>query len=137
MAVTRTNTKTSQGANGLPLTSTYTITGYEEVNYNNPLAPTATGTYTTVPIQFAYANLGSVYIIADQNCILKFNNSTTGVPQVNLTAGQPFMWDYTQNGQITGASNPFTADITTLYFQSGTGVTANTNLQISVLLGHS
>ena len=129
MAVTRVITKTSQGANGATLTSTFTLSANEEVNLSQ-LVP-ANSTNQEYDMVFAHTNIQSVYILADQACTLKFNSSGSPAPQIALVASIPLEWDTTMYAQnSTSFPNPFTADVTKMFVTC----TAATNLSISVLL---
>lgn len=45
-----------------------------------------------------------------KDCLLEFNNSTTGVPSIALAAGKTFIYDSTQP-----YDSPFTVDVTRVY----------------------
>ena len=114
MAVTRIITKTSQGANGGTLTATFTLTANEEVNLSQ-LVP-LNSTNQEYDIVFAHSNIQAVYILADQNCTLKFNSTGSPAPNLAVAANIPVTWDttaYTQNNTLF--PNPFTADVTKVY----------------------
>lgn len=61
-------------------------------------------------IAFPYTRLKKFVAKCSVDCILEFNNSTTGVPTLALAAGVPFVYDAAQP-----YANPFTADVTKVY----------------------
>lgn len=69
-----------------------------------------------VPLAFIYNKLQSCYLLSTAAMTLEFNNSTTGVPTITLAANTPYIWTL-----ASGATNPFTATITTLYVTSAAG----------------
>lgn len=70
------------------------------------------------------SEIATVYIVSDQAVTLEFNNSTTGVPEIVLVAGVPYMWH--TNSYFT---NLLATDITTLYVTNASGETANLQLR--------
>ena len=128
MAVTRTITQTSQGANGSTLSATYTLTSDEEVNFSQ-LVPA--GTATNYGMTFPHTNVQAVYILASTACTLNFNNNGSPAPGMSLAAGIPFQWsidDYNTNATLS--PKPFAADVTGIYVTNA----AATQLDISILL---
>jgi hypothetical protein len=126
--VTRTVGITSQGANGNTLSSTYVLTGNEEVNLSQTVP---IGTNTEYDMAFPYANIQCVDIISTVAMTLKFNSSGAPAPQIVLAAGVIMHWDvaeYAQNN--TKFPNPFGADVTKVYCTN----VAQGQLDISVLL---
>ena len=65
-----------------------------------------------------------VYIVSDQAVTLEFNNSTTGVPEIVLVAGVPYVWH--TNSYYTDL---FATVITTLYVTNASGSTANVKIR--------
>ena len=127
--VTRTVTITSQGANGQTLTTTYTITGNEEVNFSENLA-IGTSVEFTFPIA-AYATVQCVDITASSACTIDFNSTGAPAPALSVSPTQPAHWDVNQYAvNNTYWPNPFTANVTVMYITNAAACTLN----ISVLL---
>lgn len=71
------------------------------------------------------SEIAAVFIVSDQALTLEFNNSTTGVPQIDLVAGVPYIWH--ANSYFT---NLLTTDITALYATNASGSTANLKFRV-------
>lgn len=83
--------------------------GSNEINIDTVFA--AGSTNVVMPIAFNFADLQSIILVSDKNMTIKFNSSGTGVPQIDLIAGDPFIWRKS-SGYF---ANKFTANITTSY----------------------
>ena len=70
----------------------------------------AIGTNVALGLVFPYAKLLACYLFSDQTMVLKFNSTGSPVPQINLVAGKPLIWDST--GYL---ANLFTANVTECY----------------------
>jgi hypothetical protein len=132
--VTRNITKTSQGANGATLTTTYQVLGNAEYN---AAVTTGTETNTELTMVFAHANVQAVFIEwlptnGTDTCTLKWNSSGSPAPAMSLHNEIPLEWDVNMFAQDNAAfPNPFTADVTPGVFVTTTGPG---NLNISILL---
>ena len=82
-----------------------------------------------VACEFAVASVTALFILADKDCTLMTNSSTTPVDEVDLKAGQALIW-VSSNGYY---ACPFSADVTTFYIDT-TGVVGNTTLIADILL---
>ena len=77
-----------------------------------------------IGLAFPFASLDTIQILADKNCILKFNDVSAPMPQINVVGGWPFVWN-SGDGYFP---NPFTADVTTVYV-SAPGPTVNLRIK--------
>lgn len=126
--VTRTVTVSSQGANGLPLSTTYELTGNAEFNFSESLA---IGTNIQFSAAFKHANVLCMDITASSNMTVDFNSTGSPAPSISTGPTAPAHWDVNQYGvNNTYWPNPFTADITTFYVTNAAAGTLN----ISILL---
>lgn len=103
---TRTITKTTQGANGAPLSATYILTGNDEENFEETLA---IGTAVVKTYEFGHSSLLAFFALATMAATVAFYNATTLEYTLTLQAGIPFDWD-----TDCGFASPFTADITSI-----------------------
>lgn len=78
----------------------------------------ASSTDLQFSIAFAHAKLKAYIIRTSAAMTLQFNNSTTGVPELSMAAGQAVAWHANDPH-----ANLFTADVTTLYVTSSAGGT--------------
>ena len=93
------------------------ITG-QATDTGNTLATTTTtfpasSTNASLTLAFTKANLQSSYIVADQNCTIKTNNSATPSETLTLVANIPhptYSWS-----KSSGVTNPWTTDVTTAF----------------------
>jgi hypothetical protein len=121
--VTRTVTITSQGANGQTLTTSYVVTGNEEINISETMA---IGTNVLIALNFPHANLQCVDITASSATTFKFNSSGSPVPSLSVTPTSFVHWDVNQYSvNATAWPNPFTADVTALYVTNAAASTIN------------
>lgn len=65
-----------------------------------------------------------VYIVSDQVVTLEFNNSTTGVPEIPLLAGVPYVWH--TNSYFTDL---LATNITKVFVTNASGSVANVKIR--------
>jgi hypothetical protein len=75
-------------------------------------------------IAFNHTTLQSIFVLSNQDVSMKTNN-TTGVDSFSLSANKPLVW-YTG----CGLNNPFSADVTALYFSNAGNTNANVNIRV-------
>jgi len=121
--VTRNVTITSQGANGQTLTTTYQLTGNEEINISETMV---IGTNVLITLNFPHANLQCMDITASSATTFKFNSSGSPVPTLSVSPTAPAHWDVNQYSvNNTAYPNPFTADVTAVYVTNAAASTIN------------
>lgn len=79
-----------------------------------PIGPSgypAGSTNVLLTMAFPYATLQEVFLWSDKGMTLKFNSSSSPVPQIVLQPGSPFEWN-SSDGYF---ANPFTANVTAVY----------------------
>ena len=104
-------------SSGETISSVITVTsGGLIINIDETLP--ASSTDLQFSIAFAYAKLKAYIIRTSAAMTLQFNNSTTGVPELSMAAGQAVAWHANDPH-----ANLFTADVTTLYVTSSAGGT--------------
>jgi hypothetical protein len=76
-------------------------------------------------LDFLYANLVSIYMLATQDLTIETNAAdATGGNTIALKAGVPFWW-----AKDSGVANPFTANVTKI-FVSNAGAAAQLDIRI-------
>lgn len=104
-------------SSGETISSVITVTsGGLIINIDETIPPSSTD--LQFAIAFAYAKLKAYCIRTSAAMTLQFNNSTTGVPELSMAAGQATNWHDTDPH-----ANLFTANVTTLYVTSSAGGT--------------
>jgi|GEM_PF-6997385 len=112
------------GTNGGNLSNTVPITGSTEINISEQI--TATTTNQAVSYAIAHSSLQEFFVVTDQNLTMYVNAPGTGSPilTVTLEAGVPYIWL-----AASGVPNPFSADITGLWFTNSGSTAANLNVR--------
>ena len=113
-------TTLNRGASPNPSLSTTITADAEEVR---ELAIPAATTNQQVIIAFTMAALKSVLIYADGACTLKTNSTSAPDDTFSLDADSGVVW----NNQMT-ITNPFTANVTTIYITTPSGATVNVKI---------
>lgn len=65
-------------------------------------------------IAFPYQRLLAIAMWCNIDCVLEFNDATTGVPTISLVGGKAFVLEINSY-----AVNPFTANVTKVYATNG------------------
>lgn len=99
---------------GKSITSQTVLTGEGGSYIDTTEAGAATNKEYT--IAFPYQRLLGFVALCSKDCVLEFNDSTTGVPTIALAAGKVFFFDSTQP-----YANPFTANVTKVYATVASG----------------
>jgi len=92
-------------------------TGQVEAGYDGTIAANATD--ALIDIAFPLTGLQSVCLWSDTNLTVKTNNATTPGQTLSLLAGVAVQW-----GAGSGATNPITAAVTSLYVTNATAAAA-------------
>ena len=100
---------------------TYSADGHTQLD----LAVPANQTNMLVALVIDVSQLKSIVIKSSVDMTLEFNNSTTGVPTINLKAGVPYIWNTDSYDSLL-----LSADVTALYV---TNTTAGT-LELSAIV---
>jgi len=102
---------------------TYTAEGEEVFD----IAVPAPSTNMQVDLAIDVSTVKSIILHSDRDMTLKFNNSTTPVPEIALKAGVPYIWN-------TDAYNTLllTADVTVLFLTLAAGVAATLKIRCLV-----
>lgn len=90
---------------------------------------TTLGTVTDadVPVAFTVANLKSCILLANKDCTIEVNATSSAVVTINLKAGLPLLWD----ADAGYTANPFTGITTVSHFYVTTS--GSTKLQILII----
>jgi hypothetical protein len=97
---------------GTVSTNAYTLTGDHEFNYE--IEDKSIGTNTQIDCVLDVSTIVSLCFEATTAMTLEFNDSTTGVPTIALTANKAVVWN-TQILATLGTVCPLTTDVTTLF----------------------
>jgi hypothetical protein len=89
------------------------FTGQTEAGYDGTIAANATD--FLIDIAFPITGLQSLCIWSDTNLTVKTNSSSSPVQTIALLANVPISW-----GAGTGATDPITAAVTSLYVTNAT-----------------
>ena len=121
MSFTATITETIE-IGGLQITQANSYTDSAETRIDEAV----TDSQTDIPIALVQdvSETAIVYIVSDQAVTLEFNNSTTGVPEIVLLAGVPYVWH--TNSYFTDL---LATDITALFVTNASGSTANVKVR--------
>lgn len=100
------STSTSSSSGSKTISGSQVEVGGSEILIDQVFA--AGSTNAPLAVAFNYLDLQSFTLVSDKNLTIEFNNSTTGVPTINLIANDPFIW-HKSSGYF---ANPFTANVT-------------------------
>lgn len=122
MATTMTITEGFQ-AFGLADTKSLPLSGSAGLTISESV-PASTSNHPVVATIDISAIKG-LYIIADANLTLETNSGSSPIDTIALIANQPLIW-------YTGSyfANPFSADITGLFFTNGTAAAVNVQVHV-------
>lgn len=101
-------------------------------DYEQKLDKTVAPSVTDGPItgfDFVVAKLRSIFIVSDQDVILETNSPSAPSNTINLKANVPLFWQST----TPYFANPFTVDVTSLYFTTG-AIAAAANINARALV---
>lgn len=102
--------------------TTSTVTGDQELNYDSAVAAGAVNAHVVASI--LHATLLSVCLYSDQAVTIKTNSTSSPEETITLAAKQQIAW----NNLSTGAC-PFSGDITALYISNPGTVVANVKVR--------
>jgi hypothetical protein len=91
------------------------------------LSATYAGGLTNQALGLAWnhTNYQSLFIVADKDCVLRFNSTGSPILTINLKANAPYVWDRSPGYW----ADPLSADVTNIYLTT----TAAVRLSIKVL----
>lgn len=128
MAITHKVTRSwIQGSNQLPTSVSYSADG--EISLE--VAVPASTTNQALNVNFAYAGLQLIFILCDQDILLKVNDTGSPDLTIHLKAGIPYLWAK-DNSSNPYFDNPFSNDVTVIYATTG-AIADDANLSIRVL----
>jgi hypothetical protein len=106
-----------------PLTASVVTTGSLEQNFSGSVA--ANTANNALSLDWTSAALQSVWMSSNQAVTIKTNNTSAPQDTIVLAANQPLAW-YTGSG----ATSPFSNNVTEVYATNGTNTNAAVNLRI-------
>jgi len=111
---------------GSPKQGNFAKTGTAELNIDESIAGSTTN--QLIPFALTRSQLAALFIVSDQNLVLKANSSSSPTTTLTMVANEPLIWIPSNN-----TTDPITADITTGLYATNAGTVA-ANLTIRVLL---
>ena len=88
-----------------------TVSESADAEQNRSLAIAATTADQEFDLDFPYADLKSIYMLASVDMTVETNAADhTGGDEISLVANVPFSWT-----ESSGETNPFTADVTAIF----------------------
>lgn len=124
MSITHTLTDKVSSSSGGSLSAQATEVGTSEYSVDQTFP--AGSSNASLTGAFNYADIQSIYMLADQNLTLETNSGSSPSNTFSLIAGRPLVWSKSA-GYF---SNPLTANVTALFVTC----TPATRLQIKILL---
>jgi hypothetical protein len=115
MALKHTVTTSVRSDAGAGISDQAVYNGDAEVNVSDTVTA---GTVREIDVNVDVSQITSCYVESDQSLILNTNSQTTPAQFFNLTAKVGLIWN---SGRID--TNPFTIDITKLFFDNTLGAT--------------
>lgn len=122
MATTHTITKGwKSGSKAISKSKDLTDSAEMSVDVATPAA--TTDQLTTIAISATKTT--ALFLVSDVDLTLKTNNATTPQETINLTAGNPLVWDSNSYHDF-----PFSGDVTAIYTTNAAGQQSNLNIRI-------
>lgn len=89
------------------------------------LATPAATTDQLTTLAISATKTTALYIVSDVDLVLKTNDATTPQETINLSAGNPLVWDVNSYHPF-----PFSGDVTAIYTSNASGQQSNLNVRI-------
>jgi hypothetical protein len=115
----------SASYNGTALNSTTAVTS--DFLYQYQIAYAASTTNSQLAIAFDYTKIQAFYALSvGDDCTLKFNSTGSPAPSITIKNGVPYQWLL-----ASGVTNPFAANVTTMYVSTTAGCTLYLLFQVN------
>lgn len=122
MSITHTTRLTWTSPGGVDITAS--VSESADAEQNRELAIAASTPDQQFDLDFAFADLKSIFMLADQDLTIETNDGTTPDDTISLVAGVPFWWC-----DSSGLPNPFSADISAIFVTNAEAETATLKIR--------
>jgi len=123
MTITHTTRLSWTGEGGLAVTGALAKAANAE--QNRVLAVPGESTDAEFDLDFAFADLKSIYLQSTQDVTIETNDGAAPDDTITLKAGVPFWW-----ADGNGAGNPFTADVSTIFITNAGTTAAQVDIRV-------